>query len=429
LQDVVPAIASTDASISIFFIAHLLFRAAGLQPACLRRTTHARTCTARSRARARGVRARAAHGIRFSHRDLDEPWIRAGPGVRPSGMSLRASYPLLAVVVLAACSKEPAEKAGPPAPAPPAPAPAPAEAAPATEGMVGKPAPDFTLPDLDGEEVALASFRGKVVVLEWFNPKCPFVEKSHTKGSLVGTAKRHTAAGVIWLAINSGAPGKQGHDPALNAEAVKAWGLTHPVLRDESGAVGKAYGATNTPNMFVIDRQGVVVYAGAIDNSPDGEGESPTGGTLVNHVDAALSDLAAGRPVATPTTKPYGCGVKYAERAEAAREEIYRMAATPDPGCRRGAWCTVRIELTALAGFHVNKEYPFKFVAAPAEGLEHDGTGAFRIESETSGVLVHRFRPSGAGPARVSGTFKLSVCTAERCEIESAPVSVEVPVG
>ena len=227
---------------------------------------------------------------------------------------------LLAILTLAACSKEPAETpaAKPPAAEPPAAEPAakppePAAKPPApTAGLVGNPAPDFTLLDLDGKEVALGSFRGKTVVLEWFNPQCPFVKKSHTKGSLVDTAKRHTEAGVVWLAINSGAPGKQGHDPAVNAEAVKTWGMSHPVLRDESGEVGRAYGATNTPNMFVIDPQGVVVYAGAIDNSPDGEGESPESGTLINYVDAALGDLAAGRPVATPTTKPYGCGVKYA---------------------------------------------------------------------------------------------------------------------
>ena len=87
--------------------------------------------------------------------------------------------------------------------------------------------------------------------------------------------------------------------------------MTHPVLKDESGTVGKSYGATNTPNMFVIDKTGKVVYAGAIDNSPDGEGKSPQGGKLVNYVDAALDDLAAGRKVQTAVTRPYGCSVKY----------------------------------------------------------------------------------------------------------------------
>jgi len=177
--------------------------------------------------------------------------------------------------------------------------------------VLGKAAPDFALPDLAGAQVKLSAFKGKVVVLEWFNPGCPFVKRSHTVGSLVGTAKRHTDAGVAWLAINSGAPGKQGNDLAMNTSAAKAWSLAHPILRDQTGTVGKAYGATNTPNMFVIDKAGTVVYAGAIDNSPDGEGQSAQGGKLINYVDAALEDLAAGRAVRTALTRPYGCTVKY----------------------------------------------------------------------------------------------------------------------
>jgi peroxiredoxin len=182
----------------------------------------------------------------------------------------------------------------------------------AAAAAVGKPAPDFKLRDLAGKEVSLASFKGKVVVLEWFNPGCPFVKKSHGEGSLVDAAKRHAKNGVVWLAVNSGAPGKQGADVAMNTEAAKAWSMGHPILRDETGAVGKAYGATNTPHMYVIDKKGVLVYAGAIDNSPDGEGKSPQGGKLIKHVDDALEDLAAGKPVRTPTTKAYGCSVKYA---------------------------------------------------------------------------------------------------------------------
>ncbi len=188
---------------------------------------------------------------------------------------------------------------------------APVPPTPPTSPVLGKPAPDFILEALDGTKVSLTAFKGKVVVLEWFNPGCPFVKKAHGKGSLVDAARRHTAAGVVWLAINSGGPGKQGHELGENQAAVATWGLTHPVLRDVDGAVGHAYGATNTPHMFVIDASGTVVYAGAIDNSPDAEGQAPTGGTLVNHVDAALADLAAGRPVATPLTRAYGCSVKY----------------------------------------------------------------------------------------------------------------------
>jgi len=182
---------------------------------------------------------------------------------------------------------------------------------PTAPSLVGKAATDFTLEDLDGNQVKLSSYRGKIVVLEWFNPGCPYVKKSHTVGSLIDTAKKHTAKGVVWLAINSGAAGKQGHEPKINAESAKTWAMGHPILRDVDGKVGKAYGATNTPHMFVIDTKGVVAYAGAIDNSPDAEGKSAEGGTLINYVDVAVEAVRAGKPVKTAQTKAYGCGVKY----------------------------------------------------------------------------------------------------------------------
>jgi peroxiredoxin len=178
---------------------------------------------------------------------------------------------------------------------------------------IGKPAPDFTLGDLDMKLVSLADFKGKIVVLEWFNPGCPFVKKSHSVGSLVDTAKRVTKAGVVWIAINSAAPGKQGSAFEENVAAVKAWDLKHPVLLDPGGTLGKAYGATNTPHIFIIDSAGKLAYAGAIDNSPDAEGKSAPDGKLVNYVDATLADLKAKRAVATPLTKAYGCSVKYAK--------------------------------------------------------------------------------------------------------------------
>jgi peroxiredoxin len=185
---------------------------------------------------------------------------------------------------------------------------------PSTPAELGRPAPDFTLPDTDGHPVHLADFRGKTVVLEWFNPHCPFVNKAHQKGSLVDAAKRHATEGVVWLAVNSGAPGREGAGAEASREGKQKFGLTHPVLVDESGEVGHAYGATNTPDMFVIDPSGALVYRGAIDNSPDGEGESPAGGKLVSYVDMALADLAGRHAVATPSTKPYGCSVKYAHK-------------------------------------------------------------------------------------------------------------------
>jgi peroxiredoxin len=217
----------------------------------------------------------------------------------------------LASVVSVGCSRDRTP--------PPSSTPAAGSSSPAVQGAmpagehaaIGAPAPDFTLPDLDGHDVHLASFRGRTVVLEWFNPQCPFVNKAHTKGSLKTAASRHSADGVVWLGVDSAAPGKQGYEVESIRAALARFGLSHPILRDVDGAVGHAYGATNTPHMFVIDKNGVLVYSGAIDNSPDAEGESPQGGTLVNYVDAALDDLSAGRPVRTPSTKAYGCSVKY----------------------------------------------------------------------------------------------------------------------
>jgi peroxiredoxin len=187
-----------------------------------------------------------------------------------------------------------------------------AEPAALPKAELGKPAPELSLPDTAGKMVKLSDHRGKLVVLEWFNPDCPFVRAAHTKGPLVGMAKKQTDAGVVWLAINSSAPGRQGHGADKNAAGAKGFGMTHPVLLDESGRVGRAFGATNTPHMFVVDDKGVLVYRGAIDNSPDGESQSPEGDKLINHVEVALADLRAGRPVSLKETKAYGCGVKYA---------------------------------------------------------------------------------------------------------------------
>ncbi len=225
----------------------------------------------------------------------------------------KRSAPLVAILALTvpACSRTPADGPTPPAASAPAPEGARSAAPAGGTADIGQPAPDFTLSDLDGHSFHLASARGKIVVLEWFNPKCPFVNLSHTKGSLKDTAARHIAEGVVWLGVDSSAEGKQGYDPADIRDAAKRFGLSHPILRDEIGAVGHAYGATNTPHLFVIDKNGTLVYSGAIDNSPDAEGDSPQGGPLQNYVDSALADLAAGRPVRTPKTKAYGCGVKY----------------------------------------------------------------------------------------------------------------------
>jgi peroxiredoxin len=226
---------------------------------------------------------------------------------------MRLSPLVFAALLLVACEskppaeREPAAAAATAKQASSAPAPAPVM----ESAKVGSPAPDFELADLDGNRVKLSSFKGKTVVLEWFNPECPFVKMSHTKGSLVNTAARHMKDGTVWLAINSGAPGKQGHGVDKNKEGLQRFGMSHPVLLDETGVVGKAYGAKRTPHLFVIDTNGTLVYRGAIDNSPDGEGESAPDGKLVNYVDNALADVAAKRAVATPETPAYGCSVKY----------------------------------------------------------------------------------------------------------------------
>ena len=190
-----------------------------------------------------------------------------------------------------------------------APAAAPAEAAgPAKVGAV---APDFTLSDLNGKSVSLSEFRGKTVVLEWFNPGCPFVKNSHTTGSLKGLADKHASEGVVWLAVNSGAAGKEGAGLEANRAGVEKFGIHYPVLIDDAGKVGKLYGAERTPHMYVINPAGVLVYKGAIDNSPDAEGQSPEGGKLINYVDGALGAIKTGAKVSPEETKAYGCGVKY----------------------------------------------------------------------------------------------------------------------
>jgi peroxiredoxin len=208
---------------------------------------------------------------------------------------------IVVLVGLAGCGKSNAEG--------PAPAPV-AETGAQAAAAVGKPAPGFTLKDLDGKEHTLASFAGKTVVLEWFNPDCPFVVRSHKGGPLESMARDQAKNGVVWLAINSGSPGKQGTGVERNKAALTEYGLAHPVLLDESGAVGKLYGARNTPGMYIVDKAGVLVYAGALDNAPSGK---PPEEGYRNYVAEALADLAAGRPVKVAETKAYGCSVKYAD--------------------------------------------------------------------------------------------------------------------
>ncbi len=188
-----------------------------------------------------------------------------------------------------------------------------ADPAYAATATVGKKAPDFTLPAADGADVALSSFAGKITVLEWHNKGCPFVKKHYGSGNMQALQKEFTAKDVVWLTINSSAPGKQGHETAAEAlETAKSDGAapTH-ILLDEKGEVGKLYGATTTPTMAVIDKEGKLVYQGAIDDksSPDPEDIKDA----KNYVRAAIEAVMAGKPVEVSTTKSYGCGVKYAD--------------------------------------------------------------------------------------------------------------------
>lgn len=181
----------------------------------------------------------------------------------------------------------------------------------ASEAKIGSPAPAFTLTDTNGKSHALADFKGKVVVLEWLNHDCPFVKKHYDSGNMPALQSKYTAEGVVWLSVNSSAPGKQGNFPAEKANELtrQKKGAATAVLLDPDGKVGKAYGAKTTPHMYVIDAQGVLRYAGAIDSVASADpADIPKAD---NYVAAALDAVLAGNPVATPSTQPYGCSVKY----------------------------------------------------------------------------------------------------------------------
>jgi peroxiredoxin len=180
------------------------------------------------------------------------------------------------------------------------------------KAMVGQPAPAFSLTDSQGKTHQLADFKGKTVVLEWTNAECPFVKKHYGPGNMQAQQGEATAAGVVWLTVNSGAPGKQGAVDAAGANAVIAssGGKQTAYLLDASGDVGRSYGAKTTPHMYVIDAEGVLRYAGAIDSNPSADPADIAGAT--QYVKAALADLSAGRPVAVANTQPYGCSLKNA---------------------------------------------------------------------------------------------------------------------
>ncbi|MDY7093240.1 MAG: thioredoxin family protein [Acidobacteriota bacterium] len=183
---------------------------------------------------------------------------------------------------------------------------------PATAAVqVNQAAPDFTLPSADGATHSLSEFRGKVVVLEWLNYGCPFVQKHYDSGNMQALQKRYTGEDVVWLSINSSAPGKQGHSSPAEAAELTAEHDAAPtaVLLDPEGEVGKMYGARTTPHMYIIDPDGNLVYNGAIDDKPTTDQADIEGAE--NYVVAALSAVMDGQQPALQTTKPYGCSVKY----------------------------------------------------------------------------------------------------------------------
>jgi peroxiredoxin len=186
-------------------------------------------------------------------------------------------------------------------------APAPAAAA----VKVGAEAPAFTAGATTGKAVSLADYRGRVVVLEWTNHDCPYVRKHYETGNMQALQKEATGQGVTWLTIISSAPGTQGHVSARQADELTTLRQASPtaVLLDPTGVVGRMYGATNTPHMYVIDTTGALVYAGAIDDRPTSRKSDVPGAQ--NYVRAALQAVAANQPVKTPVTRAYGCTVKY----------------------------------------------------------------------------------------------------------------------
>ena len=181
----------------------------------------------------------------------------------------------------------------------------------AAAAEVGKPAPAFTATDTNGKTVALGDFKGKPVVLEWTNHECPYVRKHYDTGNMQKAQEAATKDGAVWISIVSSAKDKEGHTTTEEANAITAKEKAQPThkIMDTDGTIGKAYDAQTTPHMFVVDKDGTLAYAGAIDDNSSYDPKTVEGAK--NYVLAALDDLKNGKPVTTATTKPYGCGVKY----------------------------------------------------------------------------------------------------------------------
>jgi peroxiredoxin len=197
-----------------------------------------------------------------------------------------------AALVMVACAPEAAALAAPP---------------------IGSQAPNFRVADANGKAVSLDQFKGKTVVLEWNNPGCPYVKKHYDSGNMQRTQAAARKDGVVWLSVNSGAAGNQGHMNGAQAKAFVAAQKAQPTayLLDHAGTVGKSYGAVTTPHMYIIDKAGKLVYAGGIDDKATASKDDIAGAR--NHVLAALGEIKAGKKVSVATSRPYGCSVKYSD--------------------------------------------------------------------------------------------------------------------
>lgn len=180
------------------------------------------------------------------------------------------------------------------------------------QAVVGQPAPAFSISDSQGRTVSLTDFKGRHVVLEWVNPGCPFVQKHYDSGNLPGTQQAARAQGVVWLTVSSTARSASDWRAPAELEAwLKSRQAAHSAtLIDEEGRLGRAYGARTTPQLYLIDPAGKLLYAGAIDSRPTANPADIA--TATNYVKQALVEALAGRPVSHPTSTPYGCSIKYA---------------------------------------------------------------------------------------------------------------------
>jgi hypothetical protein len=176
---------------------------------------------------------------------------------------------------------------------------------------IGQPAPNFTLTDSNGAVHSLADYKGKIVVLEWNNPECPFVKKHYSSGNIPKQQTEATANGVVWLVINSAAVGKQGHldGTAANGFVAQYHGKPTAYLFDTDGKVGHLYGAKTTPHLFVIDEKGVLRYNGGIDSIASTDKDDLAKAT--QFVPQAIGEIKSGKSVTVSTSEPYGCSVKY----------------------------------------------------------------------------------------------------------------------